>query len=231
MIILMDSTGQPTWGDDHNHLNNAHFNSDLHGNDPHQHDWNHDFHDHAAHAHELPNDPHALDSHAHHGLDTQEHHLLDAHAPLKHDAPHSYSLVEELQKFFVGAEQTAHDAHAMSFGATYTKSGQDVPAIVQNSDDILCRRQHDGSTVELFKPVRNGTDILLCDKDFHGLSYNASDSMICRIDQNGNVYTSILNSGYIGKMQEGKMYNADGHFIGYADTPAQAAAHIYFLRA
>ncbi len=220
MIIVIHPDGSHNLGDDHNAVGSHHFNSDWHANDPHLHgiaDWD----AHVTPTHGLQPDTHALDLHQ-----TWEEHGHSHSQPVE---PDNFSLLEEHQKFTHSTSETTQCEHALTFGATYTKSGQNTPAIT-SKDNKLYRTNHDGSIEELCHVVREGNQILICPVATV-TAHEASTYQYCHINQDGYVYASIMDREYIGKVQEGMIYNSNDHFIGYADTPAQGAAHLYFLRA
>jgi hypothetical protein len=220
MIIVINLDGSHNLGDDHNTVGSHHFNSDWHANDPHLHgmaDWD----AHTTPAHGLQPNTHALDPHQ-----AWEEHGHSHSQPVE---PDNFSLLEEHQKVTHSTSETTQSEHAMTFGATYTKNGGNTPAIIWK-DSKMYRTNHDGSIEELCHVVRYDNKLLICPVSAIS-DYDAQTRQYCHIDSNGHVYSDLLGSHYIGRVQGGEIYNDNNHLIGYADSPAQGATHLYFLRA
>jgi hypothetical protein len=224
MMNPFDANSQPTWGDDHHTFNNAHFDNELNHNDFHQ-DWSHNFDDNNAHTHDLHTDSHA-DMHA---CDAHWHEADAYDQAFAREQDEAFSIVNEhLNGSYAVQDEPHWMPHHMEFGATYTKNA-DAPTIIEREPNILYRTQHDGSAVQICKSLLEHTTHYLCNIEKLTSAGATGDSTFCRIEAGGCVYSGYQKGDYLGKVQEGNIYNSEGTFIGKADTPAQGAAHLYFL--
>ncbi|MBK8444606.1 MAG: hypothetical protein IPL35_14865 [Sphingobacteriales bacterium] len=97
-------------------------------------------------------------------------------------------------------------------------------------DDIIYQHKLDG-TIEKVGFVTHSSDGLtdyIYDINNHG----GNDRLICNVNQKGEIHNqgwSIAND-YWGKVDGGKIYDANGNWVGTSDSFVEAAAYLAFIK-